>query len=788
MNSSLKRNSFLIYLAILFLIHSLKAQEFNPGIIELPDNLSAENFDFLKEELKDVQVVMLGENTHNDGNVFEIKTEIIKFLHKEMGFSTIAFESGVYDVWKAHKKIRSGGNVKDALRGSLLPLWAKSEQFKSFIHFYEENKHSLKLFGFDNQIPLAQKEALLVNDLYNYCQKNALSFSLNKNDLELLLETFWNSYLFDEKDISYDDYKTAFNLLLSEIKQLPKTDEHFYWELIVENLLSIGKDFYNNRVAIESTFVVNIDDNIRDRQMSQNLLAYLDRHPTEKIVCWGANVHFINDMNSVKADTISAFIPMGSYVKEKLQNKVYSLGLITAEDSIKLGFQTHKTPIDSLSFEFYLKQKKSPHIFVTSNQSSMKIKKPVRFFSPITFIEAQLNLLHDGYFFFNHVTESQFIEDLSVNKEISISKVLKRSVFDKDTGDPIPGAIVDINQNDYNAITKRDGSFELYFKTKNEIKTITVSALGYETTTINLETKRVPKRILLKRVVTSLEEVVLEEKISPYYLMKKVINKLPKNYPSKPFNSTYYFNFKAAISDSVVLNLDVVTDQYDLGYLQGIRSTDNIRGVRWNIGAIKEKTYLHNSFLTEAYRLSIKHRPFLEKNKYKKFHFSVIKQTEYKGKSIYVIKFHTDRHHFNFTKYFYDAIYSGTLYINTDDYAIVKITEKWETQNETFSNKRLISKSWFGEKNRKPLIREKESNFSKSVDGYYYLQNRKIKTLGVLIDKQNNSFSFEEKIDSYWSNFKTKNVKPILFRKEKNRIDKIKYNNKFWSEFDSKSF
>ena len=76
-----------IFLIVLFCAN---AQNFNPKSITISENPNINEFSFLKEELKNVQVLMLGEKTHFDGNVFEMKTKIVKYLHQEMGFNTIA--------------------------------------------------------------------------------------------------------------------------------------------------------------------------------------------------------------------------------------------------------------------------------------------------------------------------------------------------------------------------------------------------------------------------------------------------------------------------------------------------------------------------------------------------------------------------------------------------------------------------------------------------------------------------------------------------------------------------
>ena len=56
------------------------SQNFNPKTITLPENVTVEDLSFLKNEIKDAQVVMLGELSHFDGNIFEMKNLLLKFI------------------------------------------------------------------------------------------------------------------------------------------------------------------------------------------------------------------------------------------------------------------------------------------------------------------------------------------------------------------------------------------------------------------------------------------------------------------------------------------------------------------------------------------------------------------------------------------------------------------------------------------------------------------------------------------------------------------------------------
>ncbi len=701
----------------------ISAQNFNPRVINLPENVSDQDFSFLKEELKNTQVVMLGEISHFDGNVFEMKTKIVKYLHQEMGYNTIAFESGIYDVWKAQQSIHANENVNAAFENSLFPIWAKKKEFQSFIEFYDQNKNNLKVFGFDIQITGKFGEKELFTELFNYCKQNQLPLDLNKEDLELLFESMFNSGIFDEGDITYAQFKNSFHKLLTAIEQKPKTEANFYWFQTVKSLMALGEQNYK-KIRVVSTFNTTLEDNIRDKQMADNLLTYIKTHPNEKIICWGANQHFANDMSSVKEPIIEKFIPMGSYVKTSLKEKVYSLAAVTAKDSIYLQGKWEKTPIDKLSFEAYLKNKNTHHLFISSNQKEMKQTMLNRFFSPITFIPARLDLLHDGYLYFNTSQQSTSIE--TNDNEI----------------------LVDISPT---SNQKTEESIEI----KTSINT---------------------KDILIEEVA-----IAGYSKNYPYKILKKTIENIKKNYPTKPFNTDSFSNLHVQVQDTTYLNVDFTANQYDRSYNGITRSTIQLKEIRWNtINGYKPESLGNINNLNQN---PIMYAQFLNKRKLKKYEFKILNKGTYNNKEVFVIEFSTNRNHFSYTHRGFLSKYSGTLYINTDDYAIVKLIENWEV-TEFPEDRMLLLSEEFNNKFFKKIFNyeTKETNYNLS-NNLYYLTYSKDNITGNYFDANNKSYLFTNEFKSFWSNFNDINPKEITFKQEQNSLKKAPHNPTFWQSY-----
>lgn len=759
-------------------IGNIKAQKFNPKTIPLSENPTNSELQFLKEELKDTQVVLLGENTHFDGNIFEYRNKILEFLFKEMGFTTIAFESGIYDVYKAKKEISSGENIGYAFQNSLMGAWGYSKEPMQIVNFYKNFKPNI--FGFDSQFTNNYGFKNFSKDLYGYLKQQKIDFPFNNSDFDLLLESLNESFTFDEEDISFLRFENYFKRVLTQIDRLPKTEENFYWYKIIESFLSNAKDIYVTK-EFWTPFSISTKDNMRDKQMARNLLAYIKKHPKEKIVCWSANVHFITNMQSVNVDKLQNVLPMGTYLKKELGNKLYSLASVTATDELKFGGKVYKTPIDSLSFEYFMLQKKYPISFVKANQKILE--KPIknRIFSNDKFIESKLNSLFEGYLFFKNYRLSTRIKNFKSNKkEENRAITLKGKVIDGKTKEPLEMAEVTIPKLLKSVITDKNGNYEITLPLKEKKAELYINYLGYESKKVVYGKH---KLITLKEVENVLDEVVIKSNKQALRTLKDVIKKIELNYQMTPFNLKRYTTTNYKVKDSSFLQFELITNEYDRGFNSGLRPAYKAEQIKW----IKSNDNRHPKNVRELMQGYGFYQAIFNRKKLKKFSLQFESDTIINNQKTTVISFSTPRNQFIYTGQLYKCNYKGKLFINQKDKAIVRFEQYWDVLNSTPSD---FIFGWYlpfkaDEKTYKMKKETKTVTYRKHTNNRYYVSTIESYSEGnVHKKKEQKAIEIYRNLKSVFFGFDYKGTNFIEHSKNNsNSFKGIKYDMNFWNSF-----
>jgi erythromycin esterase len=162
-------------------------------------NPKDENFtdlQFLKTEIGDKQIVMIGEQDHFAGASIDAKARIANYLIKEMGFEVILFEAGFYDVQKSVeylKKEKRGG-----FRYSLYFLWAKSQNIIPFLDTLSKNAvdDKIHLDGFDPKFTSIYSSKFYILDLEKilneteYIKSNQADWNIFKKLVQTAADKF----------------------------------------------------------------------------------------------------------------------------------------------------------------------------------------------------------------------------------------------------------------------------------------------------------------------------------------------------------------------------------------------------------------------------------------------------------------------------------------------------------------------------------------------------------------------------------------------------------------------
>jgi len=289
---------------------------------------SFSNLAVLAPALKDVSVVTLGEQTHFDGATFDAKIQLIKYLHEQLGFNILAFESGYFDCTKASQllsKNRMPGTLKDAVFG----VWDNQSlaELEHYVIATQQTAHPLILTGFDSQFSGKLSGKYLLSDLAAYLDKVGASSITDQTDWkdfksavqrQLKYSNFYKKPLAKDTLLIAKYSKTITNQMDSRSAATDQ-HEHYFWRKVISNLVYDTKHRYSGK-------------NFRDSVMAVNLLSLItERYPNEKVICWGATSHFIYNPKQINSKGYEDFLPMGDELHQKLGTKLFTIGFTSYE-------------------------------------------------------------------------------------------------------------------------------------------------------------------------------------------------------------------------------------------------------------------------------------------------------------------------------------------------------------------------------------------------------------------------------------------------------------------------
>ncbi len=313
----------------------------------------------LKNVIGDARIVMLGEISHGDGTTMLAKSRLVKFLHEQMQFDVLVFESPFYDMSKAWESIQQGQEPVAAVQRGLFGVWSRSPQVRDLLEYVgraAKSPRPLALAGFDVQSMSPARDSLL-NELDALGARLGLTSDVTTpgSEARTLAENVLGSKYGPKglpapdaatRKAYYDGLEVLRDRLASATTASNEAQTGF-WRQVVFSHLKSGAAltwWLRERGADDSDWATTFD--LRDRRCADNLLWLADhQYRGKKIVVWGASMHLVRQAPTIEATIdpkdpqhgYTGIVTLGEEVWRRIGRQVFTIGFTCYEGSAGIG-------------------------------------------------------------------------------------------------------------------------------------------------------------------------------------------------------------------------------------------------------------------------------------------------------------------------------------------------------------------------------------------------------------------------------------------------------------------
>lgn len=770
----MKKTALIIGIAILLLPFlsqaqnsSIDSQKFISIHSINPYDTTFEDLQILKTKIGKARFVLLGERDHADGNSIEAKIRVLKFLHQEMAYDMIAFESGFYDLNQANQDIQEGKSVKLALAKSIFPIWTSTAEFQPLIEYIEENR-DLPVLGFDSQF---SGEFLYENfaDGIQVLLKKEVSQTEFEEWFDVV-EFMGSEFMFpinNDFELFQKQHLHIQNTVKSRLRSENKAEIEFMLQ-VLDNIKHFAKDYYFNNTGKKTREEWKAkDSNIRDSLMAENLIFLAKKYPKKKFICWAATGHFANKVENLNHEELQEFIPMGKHIKKEFgEENVYILGFTgLTKDS------TQSQEVMSIEQEFANTGLKYGFLDLKSLPKGSKFNSNCMSAQGETPLFGEWSKVLDGLFFVGNIThttpyaldltgldekkqEQKSVKVVKKNtpsyqneavKNTSIYKIIKAKkkdliihsgqIYEKGNKKGIPYVNIGIRGTLIGTASNLEGNFILKIPKEYQNDTVRISCIGFQEKAIPIKDLASYKEIALSPFVQELQAVeVLGEPLTGIGIMKEVIKRIEQNYIQEPFTQTKFIRSrKFNPKDGKFYVHDMLVEWYDNSaykkealFMTGYTGFSDLKQVRVAeidtlTGEIGEYSYDNKPFWASigiSDKINHRNNNFFNKKLLKKYEFELTEIIEAKTGDKFLISFRFSGRNptMRNTTTLAPVNYSGTILVNEADYAVLKVESLviqdkdniWKSKKHKEYKTELV---WF----------QKEVLTYKKIAGFYFL-------------------------------------------------------------------
>ncbi|MEP6881160.1 MAG: erythromycin esterase family protein, partial [Dokdonella sp.] len=295
------------------------------------------DLEFLAQSLQGKRIVQLGESSHGSAEFSAIKVRVIKYLHEQLGYNVIAFESSLAGCHIEDLSLDQRPPQPRAGIGCVFTIWntADLNELARYVYSTRQTATPLRLAGFDIQTSSARdsSDSMLTwispvldrvsSDLTNAARE---AITTTVSDLQLMRTciTAHQSSCRPFDDLSSAHYQRLAQITsqlraLVDATPLASADR----EEIVFAWLAINS--LSDRLRYLRQFIddANAYAALRDPMMAENITRLAElAYPNEKIIVWAHNAHIANTFRDPENNP-----SMGTYLHTRWGDQLATIGI-----------------------------------------------------------------------------------------------------------------------------------------------------------------------------------------------------------------------------------------------------------------------------------------------------------------------------------------------------------------------------------------------------------------------------------------------------------------------------
>ncbi len=317
------------------------------------------SFEQIKNAVKDRRIVILGEAGHADGRTFEIKSKLIEYLNANNEYDVVLEGMGFLDgavLQGVLPPLCIDSNYLD-VANAWNPLWSQTKEASSLVEAMCSGK--VRYWGMDCNPSLS--DYFLIP--YLLASSPNVSSVLGGNAFDSLMAIHDRMMGMDttlmHNELDYFDSKM--NQAQKALEEETDLEKKAILDMAIDNALAFSGQV---RLGFTDWDAQNEGINIRDRQMAENVIWYLNHFPERKVIIWTANFHGAKQINQIKygkepdPELYNKYVLLGEHLEKTFPKQVYSLAFTSGGGTEGYFYTNDSTAIvpDSTSMEFQLRQ------------------------------------------------------------------------------------------------------------------------------------------------------------------------------------------------------------------------------------------------------------------------------------------------------------------------------------------------------------------------------------------------------------------------------------------------